>query len=1474
LINLATDKLNLVNLSVIYRYVVLAKALKFKVPDFCLLLELMNASPFSTWNHQTSLYTQISPAATVSFCKLATAVKQTGFKPATLQYIFTGELPADSNLGLPAEKVYKAVKAIREIFAAIEQDHPDVPATPLTADMLRSKLSLTFRPETVNQLIAIIEGTVTADVLTTANLAIAIPSALSPKYSYTKASGRLSCTGIMTDAEKTTLLTLNAAVAYTDAVNALYKSQEDFLTANFSGVFVANMPAAFITLLDHPAQATAAAQEEKFKLVYDNYLPLLKQKLREDAITQHIAALTGLSDEAAKLLSATDINNLITDLAKEGFSATYYSDATWTTHVLERIDSEINFNWVAGSPDAAVPANNFSVKWEAYLTPPASGEYTLIAAVDGADEAFKLYIDDVLVLEKPAANATLSWEVLASLNASQMHQLRLEYAETSGNAAVTLSWKTATTAAEVIPASALFPAKITNAFSATATIYHRAARFITGFKLDETELDHFITYKADFANIDFKALTATHWSRISDYTVLRNAIPQAQATLTDVFKLANSTNPVPTVNELRDLLAQATAWDSTSLDYFINTHFTLPLASFKNEMDLTLLSDAIRIVAKTGIGASTIAEWGKAETDFDKLYATAQLIKSTVKAKYEEEDWLDVAGKLSDKIRENQKQALISHLLTRQDIIDWGAKDADGLFEYFLIDVQMGTCMETSRIVQANAAVQQFVNRCLLNMESDRRTGSEKGVSPEAIDADRWEWMKNYRVWEANRKVFLYPENWLEPEWRNDRSEIFKALESELVQNDITDRSVETAFRNYLGSLNEVANLDVVGMYQENDTDGSLKLLHVFGRTHNAPYTVYYRTWNEYMKWSAWEKVQVDVRNVEEGDNSGVHLVPVVWKNRLFLFWPEFIEKKENPAGNKTQTATELSKKATSTLEAYTTWEVRLAWTEKVEGKWTPKQLSKEFIFTYRPDDTTFSDFSFTTSINEATNELSISMWSLLPFAEIAHFLLTDIQSKVAVEYPGYIAFIIVPVGAYDNSFEKRIKNDKLKLKDDTYLNKVVNHRLLGANNEPGFEYAIANPFFYHDALRTYFVRPVDITILERVTSPDIFYPVIPGVFVDDSWYTQPHFPEIGPDDYMPGTILPGGGYTDPVRFTFGNYGVGELHYNPKATAGGQSVMGGMLPGTSVPFNGNTTGGAMPRTMMMRSMNNPAAPQAGGANILGTQYPYMEKYKPGKLGKAFDKYHIADRYKGYWKTRKDTGLEFHTFYHPYSTEYVTRLNRYGVKGMLESDTVLPSDEGDTFVTNYNPVFTSGLVQKPADFSTRTYFKQNVCFDVYGANSLYNWELFFHAPLYIAIRLSKNGRYEEAMKWFHYIFDPTTDELPLAGQSETSRYWKVLPFKTTPSTSLEEFFLGLTPNNNRTVENQQIGEWRDNPFDPHLVASNRPLAYMKNVVIKYVENLLEWGDFLFRQFTRESVNEALQLYVIANHILGPRPEFVP
>src|SRR5687767_14949625 len=45
------------------------------------------------------------------------------------------------------------------------------------------------------------------------------------------------------------------------------------------------------------------------------------------------------------------------------------------------------------------------------------------------------------------------------------------------------------------------------------------------------------------------------------------------------------------------------------------------------------------------------------------------------------------------------------------------------------------------------------------------------------------------------------------------------------------------------------------------------------------------------------------------------------------------------------------------------------------------------------------------------------------------------------------------------------------------------------------------------------------------------------------------------------------------------------------------------------------------------------------------------------------------------------------------------------------------------------------------------------FDPTAAYGVYNWELFYHAPLYLAERLRREQRFEQAMRWYHFIFDP-------------------------------------------------------------------------------------------------------------------------
>lgn len=177
-----------------------------------------------------------------------------------------------------------------------------------------------------------------------------------------------------------------------------------------------------------------------------------------------------------------------------------------------------------------------------------------------------------------------------------------------------------------------------------------------------------------------------------------------------------------------------------------------------------------------------------------------------------------------------------------------------------------------------------------------------------------------------------------------------------------------------------------------------------------------------------------------------------------------------------------------------------------------------------------------------------------------------------------------------------------------------------------------------------------------------------------------------------------------------------------------------------------------------------------------------------------------------------------------------------------------------------------LVQKP-------YPVKDLDFTYSGAYAVYNWELFYHVPLTVAIHLSKNQRFEEAMQWFHYIFDPTDD----SDGSTPERFWKVKPFQYTDVKLIEEILINLSTGADTQLKQDTIDSidaWKDTPFRPHVVARYRHPASMFKAVMAYLDNLISWGDTLFRQDTGESINEATQLYILAANILGTRPQEAP
>jgi hypothetical protein len=233
---------------------------------------------------------------------------------------------------------------------------------------------------------------------------------------------------------------------------------------------------------------------------------------------------------------------------------------------------------------------------------------------------------------------------------------------------------------------------------------------------------------------------------------------------------------------------------------------------------------------------------------------------------------------------------------------------------------------------------------------------------------------------------------------------------------------------------------------------------------------------------------------------------------------------------------------------------------------------------------------------------------------------------------------------------------------------------------------------------------------------------------------------------------------------------------------------------------------------------------------------------------------------------------FGNFFHPFVGDLIKQLNQSSVAGMLDP----------AFLESLHYAYTSAdyTVLDAATVSVALE-DQDIDVSIGGPYANYNWELLFHIPVMIAVHLSGNQRFAEAQKWFHLVFDPTSTDTTVP---PPERFWKSFVFRTGQGIGDINALVALLSTPDSQLSAAQIQAKTDvitgyngilaNPFDPHLVARTRPSAYQWYVVMKYLDNLIAWGDSLFLTDTIETLNEATLCYVLAADILGPRPQVMP
>ncbi len=857
------------------------------------------------------------------------------------------------------------------------------------------------------------------------------------------------------------------------------------------------------------------------------------------------------------------------------------------------------------------------------------------------------------------------------------------------------------------------------------TILHKSRTIIERLRLTPAEARWVVVRAAAFGWLDLQSLPPTAAAAPASFDAFRKLIAGAGLQhewrrTTRFFDALDQGGAGP--------LCEASGWDPAAL---AKLQGPLQIAPADLE-DIDVLRRIESCFATTRILGSSVEQCLDL-ADPAAGHGGAVIARQLAKSKYRTDEWFAIAAPLQDVLREKKRDALVAWLLTHPAPGQgkrW--QTSDDLYAYFLIDSQMSSLPTTTRLKQAAASVQLFVQRCLMHLEKD----VEADV---AVDEDwlQWKWMKQYRIWEANRKIFLYPENWIEPELRDDKSPFFEALENDVVKNDLTNEVAEDAFLGYLERLADVARLQVVAYYHEQS--GSTDILHVVGRTLTTPHIHYYRQRYGTGEWTAWEKFDVDV----DGD----HLVAVIWNRRLHLVWPVFTEKSLETKSGGIKIP---EQGGATTQEPKKYWEIQIAWTERKRGKWLPKRMTTQrLIDEWHSEKSRFQIKAFPDrakllvdvyrwannkpmhwgelELDGAGGQAVVYQGSALAaeLGEDAAFIqaLPEFRRKPPLLRPTGLGFFHEPLTSSSATAQLHVLEGP-SFVDRKLLQKIERPVVTVSGTERQFD--ARDPFFFHDPRRTFFVLP----------------------------------------------LLPGHGHA---------------YYN------------------------------------------------GGTTVKNTVY------------------------------------EIHGHYHPFAETFIRELNAGGLDALFNRR--LQTHPGEF---HPDPIFSVGAYT-PSSVK-QPYWTEAVEFDHRAGYAGYNWELFFHAPLLLAVRLAKNQRFEEALPWFHRIFDPTNTgtapdnvSLPIP-----QRYWIAKPFFDITDSQyqeqqIEKLMELISQGDPELVA--QVERWRDDPFNPHLIARLRPVAYQKSVVMKYLDNLIAWGDQLFRRDTIESINEATQLYVLAADLLGRKPERV-
>ncbi|HTU15977.1 MAG TPA: neuraminidase-like domain-containing protein [Solirubrobacterales bacterium] len=282
---------------------------------------------------------------------------------------------------------------------------------------------------------------------------------------------------------------------------------------------------------------------------------------------------------------------------------------------------------------------------------------------------------------------------------------------------------------------------------------------------------------------------------LAGFTGLRDAFPDASAELVAYLR---SSAAGTAVKPPAAALAAMFGWSEDAIKALLGDRVPLRLGP------VIAIARAVELGERTGFDATLLNSLATDGLVFGSAGATPLL--NAVAAVDE-----DLATGVEAIVTGLEREAL---KLFAIPLIDAASRPAgfpvttdDELSDYLLMDVDMGVQTTSSRLVSATQSLQQYVERS--------RLGFEPRVFDVALSEKEWDWFGGYRTWQANRKVFVHPEDYVRPELRRDKTAIFRDLERSIANAPPTGEGLEHLVRKYLDQFLTIASLETVGSWFE-----------------------------------------------------------------------------------------------------------------------------------------------------------------------------------------------------------------------------------------------------------------------------------------------------------------------------------------------------------------------------------------------------------------------------------------------------------------------------------------------------------------------------------------------------------------------------------------------------------------------------------------------------------------------------------